>query len=680
MAPGGVRGARLHHRVRAGRTTRPAAPSAGSSSPRASRSPSACRSRSSPRPPRPRSGDHDENVDFDRAAEIVGDRPLLEELRRLSIALYEHAAEHALEAGIILADTKFEFGRRADGTIVLGDEACTPDSSRFWPADGYRPGGSQPSFDKQFVRDWAAGSGWDKAPPAPRHPGRGRRGHARALRGRLRADRRRAVRALARAGRRLTARVLIRPKQGILDPQGQAVERALPALGFEGVSNVRVGRMIELEVEDTGARARDVRAAAGQPLDRGLRGPGGRVRFGVVRFPGSCDEVDALQACARFGDAELLWHGDRDLRGVDVVVIPGGFSYGDYLRCGAIARFAPVMDAVSEHALGGGPVLGICNGFQVLCEAGLLPGALLPNAGRRFVCRQVDVEVVNASTPFTRACEAGDVLSIPVKHTTGRFYAPDEGLGELEAQGQVLLRYRDGPRPQRLRAGRRRRVQPGQERDGADAPPRARHRPAHRLQRRRPAVRVARGARRRAAPGVSAGTAERPPPRARAHRRRVRAHRRTSSAASPTGSSWPCSRSCGPSTAPTSTPRSSWRACPTEGPHLLMGPGENAGAVDVGRRAGDRLQGRVAQPPERGRALPGSGHRRRRDPARRVRRGRPPDRGARLAALRGAGVRALALPAGRRRVGHRALRQLDRRGHGGRRGVLRGARTSRTAS
>ena len=115
-------------------------------------------------------GDHDENVDFDRAAEIVGDRPLLEELRRLSIALYEHAAEHALEAGIILADTKFEFGRRADGTIVLGDEACTPDSSRFWPADGYRPGGSQPSFDKQFVRDWAAGSGWDKAPPAPPIP------------------------------------------------------------------------------------------------------------------------------------------------------------------------------------------------------------------------------------------------------------------------------------------------------------------------------------------------------------------------------------------------------------------------------------------------------------------------------------------------------------------------------
>jgi phosphoribosylaminoimidazole-succinocarboxamide synthase len=115
-------------------------------------------------------GDHDENVDFDRAAEIVGDRPLLEELRRLSLALYERGAEHARGRGIILADTKFEFGRRADGTIVLADEVMTPDSSRFWPADGYEPGRSQPSFDKQYVRDWAAGSGWDKTPPAPPLP------------------------------------------------------------------------------------------------------------------------------------------------------------------------------------------------------------------------------------------------------------------------------------------------------------------------------------------------------------------------------------------------------------------------------------------------------------------------------------------------------------------------------
>jgi phosphoribosylaminoimidazole-succinocarboxamide synthase len=115
-------------------------------------------------------GDHDENVDFDRAAEIVGDRELLEELRRLSIAIYRRGAEHARERGIILADTKFEFGRRPDGTIVLGDEVMTPDSSRFWPTDGYEPGKGQPSFDKQFVRDWASQSGWDKSPPAPEIP------------------------------------------------------------------------------------------------------------------------------------------------------------------------------------------------------------------------------------------------------------------------------------------------------------------------------------------------------------------------------------------------------------------------------------------------------------------------------------------------------------------------------
>ncbi|HZG47886.1 MAG TPA: phosphoribosylaminoimidazolesuccinocarboxamide synthase [Thermoleophilaceae bacterium] len=115
-------------------------------------------------------GDHDENVDFERAVQIVGDRPLLEELRRLSIELYELGAAHARERGIILADTKFEFGRRPDGTIVLGDEVLTPDSSRFWPADGYAPGRSQPSFDKQYVRDWASSSGWDKTPPAPELP------------------------------------------------------------------------------------------------------------------------------------------------------------------------------------------------------------------------------------------------------------------------------------------------------------------------------------------------------------------------------------------------------------------------------------------------------------------------------------------------------------------------------
>ncbi len=167
----------------------------------------------------------------------------------------------------------------------------------------------------------------------------------------------------------------------------------------------------------------------------------------MVRFPGSCDEVDALLACRRFGEAELLWHGERTVGDADAVVIPGGFSYGDYLRCGAIARFSPVMEAVGRFAAAGGAVLGICNGFQVLCEAGLLPGALLPNTGRRFLCRQVEVEVASADSLFTRACEWGEVLSIPVKHTTGRYYAPEEVLDRLEADGQVVLRYRHGQNP-----------------------------------------------------------------------------------------------------------------------------------------------------------------------------------------------------------------------------------------
>ena len=148
------------------------------------------------------------------------------------------------------------------------------------------------------------------------------------------------------------------------------------------------------------------------------------------------------------GDAVLLWHADRDLQGVDAVIVPGGFSYGDYLRVGAIARFAPVMDEVEEFAREGGLVLGICNGFQVLCEAGLLPGALLPNLSLRFVFRQVELEVVaSRDARSRRRCARHDPLSIPVKHTTGRFYAPDAELDRLEAAGQVLLRYAAGQNP-----------------------------------------------------------------------------------------------------------------------------------------------------------------------------------------------------------------------------------------
>jgi phosphoribosylformylglycinamidine synthase len=171
------------------------------------------------------------------------------------------------------------------------------------------------------------------------------------------------------------------------------------------------------------------------------------VKFGVVRFPGSCDDVDALQAAVRIADGVMLWHSERDLQGVDAVIVPGGFSYGDYLRAGAIARFAPVMEEVAAFARDGGLVLGICNGFQVLCEAGLLPGALLPNLSLQFVFRQVSLEVVRSDTPFTSACEAGDRLSVPVKHMSGRFYAPEAQLAALEAAGQVLLRYAPGENP-----------------------------------------------------------------------------------------------------------------------------------------------------------------------------------------------------------------------------------------
>ncbi len=162
------------------------------------------------------------------------------------------------------------------------------------------------------------------------------------------------------------------------------------------------------------------------------------MKYGVVQFPGSCDERDALFAARRVGDAELLWHADHDLKGVDAVIIPGGFSYGDYLRVGAIARFSPVMIEIDRFAREGGLVLGICNGFQVLCEAGLLPGALLPNTSLRFVCRQVDVEVVNPDIPWTAGVDRGQVLSIPAKHTTGRYWAPDL------PEAQVVLRYAPG--------------------------------------------------------------------------------------------------------------------------------------------------------------------------------------------------------------------------------------------
>jgi phosphoribosylformylglycinamidine synthase len=173
-----------------------------------------------------------------------------------------------------------------------------------------------------------------------------------------------------------------------------------------------------------------------------------RPRIAVVTFPGSNDDRDAVHALDLLGaDASLVWHADEELPHVEAVVLPGGFSYGDYLRCGAIARFASVMQAVARFAAEGGPVLGICNGFQVLCEAGLLPGVLRPNASLSFVCRDVPVVVENVGTPFTSRCESGQRLVIPVKHGEGCWTYPEEKLPALEAAGQIVLRYEPDANP-----------------------------------------------------------------------------------------------------------------------------------------------------------------------------------------------------------------------------------------
>jgi phosphoribosylformylglycinamidine synthase subunit PurQ / glutaminase len=168
-----------------------------------------------------------------------------------------------------------------------------------------------------------------------------------------------------------------------------------------------------------------------------------RPRIAVVVFPGSNDDRDAAWALKALGaDPVLVWHAEPELERIDAVVLPGGFSYGDYLRCGAIARFAPVMAAVEHFAAEGGPVLGICNGFQVLCEAGLLPGVLRPNTSLAFVCRDVDVFVERTDTPFTSRCEPGQTLTVPVKHGEGCYHAPSELPEE-----QVVLRYAPGGNP-----------------------------------------------------------------------------------------------------------------------------------------------------------------------------------------------------------------------------------------
>jgi phosphoribosylformylglycinamidine synthase subunit PurQ / glutaminase len=171
-----------------------------------------------------------------------------------------------------------------------------------------------------------------------------------------------------------------------------------------------------------------------------------RPRIAVVTFPGSNDDRDAILALERLGaEGVAVWHGEERLPEVDAVVLPGGFSYGDYLRCGAIARFSPAMRAVSEFAVEGGLVLGICNGFQILCEAGLLPGTLRPNESLSFICRDVELRVERTDTPFTALCSQGQHLTIPIKHGEGCWFGDAELLAELEANGQIVLRYELNP-------------------------------------------------------------------------------------------------------------------------------------------------------------------------------------------------------------------------------------------
>src|SRR6266699_6674381 len=165
-------------------------------------------------------------------------------------------------------------------------------------------------------------------------------------------------------------------------------------------------------------------------------------RVAVVVFPGSNCDADTLDAARAAGsDAYYVWHRDTDLQQPDAVILPGGFSYGDYLRSGAIARFSPVMQAVSAHARAGGAVLGICNGFQILCEAGLLPGALMRNAGLKYICKFVHLRVENADTPFTHACTPGEVLRIPIGHMEGNYYCESQTLETLKQQKRIVFRY-----------------------------------------------------------------------------------------------------------------------------------------------------------------------------------------------------------------------------------------------
>src|ERR1700686_2536134 len=233
----------------------------------------------------------------------------------------------------------------------------------------------------------------------------------------------------------MKARVTVTLNSGILDPQGKAIEGALKSLGVGGVASVRQGKVFDIEIEG-GDRAK-AEAALKNAAEKLLANT-------VIVFPGINRERDMARALKLISGREpaMVWHADRELpAGTDLVVIPGGFSYGDYLRCGAIAARAPIMDAVRAFAAKGGLVLAVCNGFQIACEAGLLPGVLMRNAQLRFICRDVYLRVERSDTAFTRGYNAGQVIRVPVAHGEGNYIADGETIARLEGEGRVLFRY-----------------------------------------------------------------------------------------------------------------------------------------------------------------------------------------------------------------------------------------------
>ena len=548
---------------------------------------------------------------------------LYEKLRTLSIDIYRRAADHASTKGVILADTKFEFGFAGDDLLLI-DEVLTPDSSRYWPADRWTPGQDVPSFDKQY-RPRLAGSraGWDHSPPAPPLPDEviaGTRDRyieayeritgtsfAAYLRGSSRS-----------AEMRVKVEIVRRPE--IADPQGVTVVRALRELGFGEVAEARFNRTIVLDVDATdvhSAKARVEEMCRTAPRQSrssrtskcrwwtcdctGLSGPGGGRRVSRNQLRTGCGprpRTGRRQTRARLAPPGQTSMNSRAWS------CPGGFAHGDYLRTGAIARFSPIMGPVGEMAAAGRPVLGICNGFQILCEAGLLPGAFIANSGLSFICRFVEVEVASTNSILTQGAAAGQVLRLPLNSYEGNYVDPS-----LTGPGRAALQGQSQRGPGRRRGGgqrggqRRRRHAASRTRQRSNPRLRGRDDPPPQFPRGRPA-RTGRFIRRGVIldPSRADGLMPRVVDlRSRRRRHRRRGKRRTGDP--PT--SRPDRRGIRPD------PHDAWVAIPrpaelamysvmwsehcsykssrvhlgrlpTTAPWVVVGPGENAGVVDIG--------------------------------------------------------------------------------------------------